>query len=117
MAVKMNWMVVHSQVDNPDTHATAQSNQHRRSHGTGDTIKRKPVELHVRGVGNAAAGKNGPFLAIDSGVVVLSRLVCYCGVDYQHADHAYHVRHGPVSVIEERAMLASFKFVREQPSR
>src|SRR4030088_3139417 len=50
VAMKVDGMVVHSQIDEADAHALSVSHNQRSVGWTGFSVESKPVELHVHGV-------------------------------------------------------------------
>src|SRR5260370_2760650 len=62
VAVQVNRMMVHAEVDESYAHATAQPHYERRGHGTTGTVKRQPIPLHIGCVWNGVGRQHCPFL-------------------------------------------------------
>ena len=104
-AVEMDRVMIHAQVDKPDPHAFALTDDKRRRSRAGFPIERKPVELHVHAVRNRAVGKNRILLQRDQVVLIDSRRIGVFGVDDEPAEQPNHFLHRHVRVIEEGAVL------------
>src|ERR1700685_1216427 len=53
MAVKVDRVVIHSEIDHSDTNAVAQPHNEWSRSWTGLSIKEQPIEFHVHGVRNS----------------------------------------------------------------
>jgi len=113
MAVKMDRMMIHAEVDEAEADPAAETNKKRSGRRSAASVEGEPVEFHGSGVGNGIIGKDGPFLENDAVVVIDWRRVGDFRMGDEHAEQANHFLHGAVSVIEEGAFLVDGEFVGE----
>src|ERR1700746_3371248 len=62
VTMKVDRMVVHSEVDKADTDAFPMPHNQRSGGRTGFSVEGEPVELHIHGVRDVDIRKNGVFL-------------------------------------------------------
>jgi hypothetical protein len=113
VAVQVNRMVVHAEIDKAKPHATAKPNDERRSHWAARAVERQPVPFHVRRVWNGVVRQNRPFLQHDPKIVIHDRCVGLRGMQDEHSDQTHHLLHRRVRMIEESAVLMDREFVGE----
>src|SRR5271170_6744385 len=113
VAMQMDRMMIHAEIDEAKSNTAAEAHDERRSHWSGDAVHGEPVELHVGGVGDGVVGKNGPLLQDDAEIVVDVRGVRVLRMGDEHAEQADHFLHGTVRVVEKRTRLVNREFVRK----
>jgi hypothetical protein len=112
VAVQMNRMVIHSEVDDAQPHPAAQPRQHRSYRGGGNPVERQPVELHGRSVRHCVARQNGPLLQ-DQAIIMVGVWAIRCfWVRDEEADLADHFLHGAVGMVKEGSFLMHGELVR-----
>jgi len=111
VAVKMNGVVIHAKVDEPEAHAAAEARDERCGGGSGEAVEGEPVEFHGGGVGNGVGRKKGPFLEDDGVIVIGVRRVGRLRMGDEESDEADHFLHGAVGVVEKSAFLVDSEFV------
>src|SRR5437870_8431286 len=109
--MKMNGMVVHAKVDQPNAHAFPMPRDQRSSGWPGFTVEGEPVELHVHGVGNCNVRQNRVFLQDDEEIFFNARFVRLLWMHDERTDHSHHFLHGHMRVIEVGSFLAECEFV------
>src|SRR6266436_10258325 len=62
VAVEMDGVVIHAEVDEAETDAAAEARNEWRGGGGGEAVEGEPIEFHGGGVGNGVGRENGPFL-------------------------------------------------------
>ena len=105
IAMQVNGMVIHPQIDQPDAHSLALFHQHRGCGRSRLAIEGEPVELHRQRVGYGIVGQNSPLLDDDAEVAVDRRRVGLLRVHDEHTEHAHHFLHREVRVVKEGACL------------
>src|SRR2546427_6452743 len=113
MAVKMDRMVVHAEVDEADADALPVAHDERSVGWTRLAVEGEPVELHVHGVRHLNVRQDGVLLHNDCEVFIGARLVWFLGVHDERADHAHHFLHRHVRVVEISAFLMEREFIDE----
>src|SRR5713101_8028868 len=111
MAVKVDRMVVHSQIDEADADALPVPHDERSVGRTGFSVEGEPVELHVHGVRHLDVRQDGVLLHNDCEVFIGARLVWLLGMHDERADHAHHFLHRHVRVVEVGAFLVEREFI------
>src|SRR5258708_36109957 len=111
MAVKMDRMVVHPEIDQADADSLSVTHDERSVGWTGFSIEGKPVELHVHGVWDIDVRQDSVLLNYDCEVLIDARFVCFLRVHDERADHPYHFLHCHVRVVEVRAFLVERELV------
>src|SRR5439155_25027655 len=111
MAMKMDRMVVHSQIDEADADALPVPYDERSVGWTGFSVEGEPVELHVHGVRHLDVRQDGVLLHNDCEVSIDARRVWLPGMHDERADHAHHLLHRHVRVVEISAFLVEREFV------
>jgi len=111
VAVEMDGVMIHAEVDEAETDAAAEARDERRSGRGGEAVEGEPVEFHGGGVGVGVGRENRPFLEDDGVVVIGVRGVGILRVGDEEAEEADHFLHGAVGVIEKSAFLMDGEFV------
>src|SRR5713226_7345211 len=117
MAMKMDRMVVHSQIDEADADALPVPHDERSVGWTGFSVEGKPVKFHVHGVRDIDVRQDGIFLHDDDEILVDAGFIGFLRVHDERADHAYHFLHRHVRVIEVGAFLVEGELVDESDAR
>src|SRR5437899_3153762 len=89
VAVKMDRMVVYTEVDEANADSLSVPHDERSVGWTGFTIECEPVELHVHGVRNVDIRQDRVLLHNDCEVFIGARLVWLLGMHDEGADHAH----------------------------
>src|SRR5712664_794503 len=113
MAVKMDRMVVHPEIDQADADSLPVTHDERSVGWTGFSIEGKPVELHVHGVRDIYVWQDGVLLQDDDEILVDAGFIGFLWVHDERADHPYHFLHCHVRVVEVRAFLVERELVDE----
>src|SRR3989442_1064209 len=103
MAVKMDRMVVHAEVDETDADALPVSHDERSVGWTRLSVEGEPVELHVHRVRHLDVRQDGVLLHNDCEVFVGTRLVWFLGVHDERADKDFAI------IMQEYAILPNIK--------
>src|SRR5260370_14425937 len=107
----MDWVMVHAEIHQPDPDAATMTRHHRRCVRPRFAVEGQPVELDVGAVGDVAVGQDGPLLQHDSEVVVYSWCPGFLRMNDEQTDHAHHLLHGAVRVVEESSRLVQRELV------
>ena len=113
VSMKVDRMVVHSQIDKADAHALPVPHDEGSVGWTRLSVEGKPVELHVHGVRHLDVRQDGVLLHNDCEVFIDARLVWLLGMHDERADHAHHFLHRHVRVVEISAFLVQGEFIDE----
>src|SRR3989475_6465824 len=113
MAVKMDRMVVHAEVDEADADALPVAHDERSVGWTRLAVEGEPVELHVHGVRHLDVRQDCVLLHNDCEVFIGARLVRLPGMHDERADHTHHFLHRHVRVVEISAFLMESEFIDE----
>jgi hypothetical protein len=76
-------------------------------------VEDEPVVFHAHGVRDGACRQHGVLLQMDEEVVIDCRLVGCSGMHDEAAEHADHLLHRHVRVVEEGAALVDVELVDE----
>src|SRR5712691_10579345 len=93
VAMKMNGVVVHAEVDQANPHTLTVSHDQRSCRRSRFAIEGEPVELHVHGVRHRDVWQDGILLQNDCEVSIGARLVWFLRMHYERADHPHHFLH------------------------
>src|SRR5271157_912986 len=86
ISVEVNWVMIHSEIDEAETHATALANDQRSGGRRRKTIEGEPIEFHGGSVGNGVVGEDGPLLENDGEIVIGVRSVGLLRMNDEGAD-------------------------------
>src|SRR5579883_3450036 len=111
VSVQVDRVMVHAQIHQPDPYAAAVTNYEWRGVRPGLAVERQPVELHIGGIWDVAVGKDGPLLQHDSEVVIDPWRPHLLRMDDEQTDHAHHLLHRAVRVVEECSRLMQGELV------
>ena len=105
VAVDVPRVMLHTKVHEPDTHSVSLTHHERRRCGTGFAVQEQPIPVHAHGVRRRGVGQHLIFLEMDEEVLVAMRSVGSLGVHDEAPEHAGHLLHRHVRVIEKGAFL------------
>src|SRR5712691_6230422 len=117
VAVKVNRMVIHSEIDQADADSIPESNDKRCSCRPGLAVECQPVELHIHRIRNRVVRQDGILLQDDREVSVRSWFVRLLRMHNERADHAHHFLHRHMRVIEVSAFLVESELIDELAAR
>ncbi len=112
--VDVHRMMIHAEVHEADPHSVALTHDEGRASGTGFAVQQQPVELHPHRVRGRGVGQNRILLEMDrespcrNGVGRES-----CGCMMNAPEHAGHLLHRHVRVVEVGAFLLDEEVVRK----
>src|SRR5215813_2413053 len=112
----MDRMVVHAQVDHSNSNAVPEPYDQWGGGWPRFSIKGKPVEFHVHRVRGLIAWQNGILLQQDYKIAINPRGIRLLRVHDEGTQHANHLLHGQVRVIEVSPFLMESEFVDEAPT-
>src|SRR6202040_1070861 len=90
VTMKVDGMVVHSEIDKADADAFSVPHNQRSGGRTGFSVEGEPVELHIHGVRDVDIWQNGVFLHDDDEILVDAGLVGVLRMHDERADHSHH---------------------------
>src|SRR5262249_34749493 len=105
VSMQVNRVMIHAEIHNPDSDSISESDEKWCRRRCGLTIDRQPVEFHGHGIDNRVVWQCGPFLNDQSEVFLNRRIVVLPGVNNEQADHAHHLLHGAMGMVEECSTL------------
>src|SRR5882762_1841689 len=111
VAMKMNGMMVHSEVDEANPDSIPVTDDQRCGCRSGLAVEGEPVKLHVHGVRYLDVWQDGILLHNDREVFIGARLVWLLGMHDERADHPHHFLHRHVRVVEISAFLVEREFI------
>ena len=109
--------MIHANVYEANAHALALLHDHRRAIGASPAVEGEPVELHRKRVGHGVIRQQRPLLKNQPEVAVDPRFVSLLGMDDEHPQHAHHLLHGEMRMVEKRAVLVQGPFVNKLAAR
>src|SRR5216683_6868552 len=113
MAVKVDRMVVHPQIDEADADALPVPHDKRSVGWTGFSVEGKPVKFHVHRVRDFNIRQDRVLLHDDDEILVDPGFVGFLRVHDERTDHPHHFLHRHVRVVEVGAFLVEGELVDE----
>ena len=93
MAVQVNRVMIHSQIDHADANSITEANNERSVGWSSFPVNQQPVEFHVHGVRNDVVRQNGVLLQNHHEVFVCGRPIRLLRMHDEGSKHAHHFLH------------------------
>ncbi len=113
----MHRMVIHAEVYESNAHAAVLPDEQWSWRRAGLAVEQQPVVFHVHGVGHGARRQHGVLLQMNEKVVVHVRCIRLGWMHDEAAQHAGHLLHCEMRVIEEGSGLVNVEFVDKSSAR
>ena len=117
IAVDVHRVVIHAHVHKTYAHPVPLAYDERRGRRTRLAIQQEPVVFHVHGVGHRVVGQHGVLLQVQQEILIAVGMVRRAGMHDEASQHAGHLLHGHVRVVEVGSSLVDIKFVDKLAAR